>query len=52
MREGSTIVQAEGLRRPTSQTCALDGLSFSAPAGTVFALLGPNGPARPRPYGS
>ena len=44
MREGSAIVQAEGLRKTYKPDVrALDGLSFSVPAGTVFALLGPNG---------
>ena len=28
---------------------ALDGLSFSVAAGSVFGLLGPNGPASPPP---
>ena len=44
MSEGSAIVQAEGLRKTYKPDVrALDGLSFSVPAGTVFALLGPNG---------
>ena len=37
-------VEAEGLRKTyKGDVRALDGLSFSVPAGTVFALLGPNG---------
>ena len=44
MSGGSAIVQAEGLRKTYKPDVrALDGLSFSVPAGTVFALLGPNG---------
>jgi ABC-2 type transport system ATP-binding protein len=45
---GSAIVQAEGLRKTyRPDVRALDGLSFSVPAGTVFALLGPNGAGKP-----
>ena len=31
---------------------ALDGLSLSVQAGTIFGLLGPNGAASPPPSGS
>src|ERR1700757_3931455 len=44
MSEDSAIVEAEGLRKTYKPDVrALDGLSFSVPAGRVFALLGPNG---------
>jgi ABC-2 type transport system ATP-binding protein len=44
MSEDSAIVEAEDLRKTYKPDVrALDGLSFSVPAGSVFALLGPNG---------
>jgi ABC-2 type transport system ATP-binding protein len=44
MSQGSAIVEAEGLCKTyKGDVQALDGLSFSVPAGRVFALLGPNG---------
>jgi ABC-2 type transport system ATP-binding protein len=44
MTEGNPIVEADGLRKTYKPDVrALDGLSFSVPAGSVFALLGPNG---------
>jgi ABC-2 type transport system ATP-binding protein len=37
-------VWAEGLKKTyKGGVCALDGMGFSVPSGTVFALLGPNG---------
>src|SRR5947209_6484938 len=40
----ATTIEAEGLVKTYPKgVAALDGLSFSVPAGTVFALLGPNG---------
>ncbi|GAA1021737.1 MULTISPECIES: ATP-binding cassette domain-containing protein [Amycolatopsis] len=36
-------IVATGLRKTFGKTVALDGVSFAAPRGTVFALLGPNG---------
>jgi ABC-2 type transport system ATP-binding protein len=36
-------IEADGLRKAYKAVQALDGLSFSVPAGTVFGLLGPNG---------
>jgi ABC-2 type transport system ATP-binding protein len=49
--EANGLVEARGLRKTykgggsgkSQQVRALDGLSFSVPAGTVYALLGPNG---------
>ena len=37
------MIQAEGLRKRYGETQALDGVSFSVPAGTILGLLGPNG---------
>ncbi|HXA74839.1 MAG TPA: ATP-binding cassette domain-containing protein [Acidimicrobiales bacterium] len=37
------MIQAEGLKKRYGQTQALDGVSFSVPAGTILGLLGPNG---------
>src|SRR6186713_2310689 len=40
----TTAIRAEGLvKRYPGGVVALDGLSFSVAAGTVFGLLGPNG---------
>ena len=40
----TTAIRAEGLvKRYPGDVVALDGLSFSVAAGTVFGLLGPNG---------
>jgi ABC-2 type transport system ATP-binding protein len=52
--EATGLVEAQGLRKTykggsgpkggkDQKVRALDGLSFSVPAGTVYALLGPNG---------
>ena len=48
--EATGLVEARGLRKSyktsgkkSQLVRALDGLSFSVPAGTVYALLGPNG---------
>jgi ABC-2 type transport system ATP-binding protein len=44
MSEINGVVEAEGLRKTyKGGVRALDGLSFSASPGSVFALLGPNG---------
>jgi len=37
------MIQAEGLKKRYGDTQALDGVSFSVPAGTILGLLGPNG---------
>ncbi len=37
------IVEAEQLRKRYGKVDALDGLTLSAPAGSVLAVLGPNG---------
>jgi ABC-2 type transport system ATP-binding protein len=39
----SNAIEAEGLIKNYDEVRALDGLSFSVEAGTVFGLLGPNG---------
>src|SRR5258707_9696962 len=40
----NAVVEAHGLRKTYKQDVrALDGLSFSVAAGSVFPLLGPNG---------
>src|SRR3989441_2141286 len=38
-----TAISVEGLRKRFGDVVALDGISFTVPAGTVFGLLGPNG---------
>jgi ABC-2 type transport system ATP-binding protein len=37
------MIQAEELKKRYGETRALDGVSFSVPAGTILGLLGPNG---------
>jgi ABC-2 type transport system ATP-binding protein len=40
----STSIEAQGLEKTyPGDVRALDGLSFSVEAGTIFGLLGPNG---------
>jgi ABC-2 type transport system ATP-binding protein len=44
MSQGDAVIAADGLVKTyQGGVRALDGLSFSVPAGGVFALLGPNG---------
>jgi len=40
---GTPAIEAVDLAKLYGEVTALDGLSFSVPAGTVFGLLGPNG---------
>ena len=40
---GAHAIEAEGLVKTYGEVRALDGLTFSVPAGTIFGLLGPNG---------
>ena len=47
----TNTIEAEGLTKRFGQTQALRGVDLAAGPGTVLALLGPNGPARPRRYG-
>ncbi len=44
-----TAVRVSSLRKRYGDTCAVDGVELEIGRGDVFALLGPNGPARPRP---
>jgi ABC-2 type transport system ATP-binding protein len=37
------MIEARNLEKRYGEVDAIDGLSFSVPAGTIFALLGPNG---------
>jgi ABC-2 type transport system ATP-binding protein len=39
----TAAIEAQALTKSYKDVCALDGLSFAARTGTVFALLGPNG---------
>ena len=43
MTAAAEAVTVSGLRKRYGDRSVVDGLSFSVPAGTVFALLGPNG---------
>jgi lipooligosaccharide transport system ATP-binding protein len=38
-----TVITAEDLRKTYGEVAAVDGISFSVPAGESFGLLGPNG---------
>lgn len=40
---GGPGIEADGLRRAFGDVRAVDGVTFSAPAGAVTALIGPNG---------
>ena len=42
-------VSARGLRKSFGEKTVLDGIDLTVPQGTILALLGPNGPARPPP---
>ena len=43
-------IEADGLKKTyPKEVTALDGLTFAVEPGTIFALLGPNGPASPPP---
>ena len=39
----ATVIAAEDLRKTYGDVAAVDGISFSVPAGESFGLLGPNG---------
>jgi ABC-2 type transport system ATP-binding protein len=39
----SAVLEVDGLRRQYGAVTALDGLTFTVPAGQVFGFLGPNG---------
>ncbi|MBA4103065.1 MAG: ABC transporter, partial [Arthrobacter sp.] len=38
-----TVITAENLTKTYGDVAAVDGISFSVPAGESFGLLGPNG---------
>ncbi len=40
---GSSGIEAENLKRAFGEVKAVDGVSFTAPAGAITALIGPNG---------
>jgi ABC-2 type transport system ATP-binding protein len=40
---GDAVIQARGLTRFFGRRCAVDGLSFRVPRGSVFAFIGRNG---------
>ena len=48
----SYAFRAEGLVKRFGKTTALAGVDLAARPGTVLGVLGPNGPARPRPSAS
>jgi ABC-type multidrug transport system ATPase subunit len=37
------VIETEGLARRFGRTEAVNGLTLSVPAGSIFAFLGPNG---------
>jgi ABC-2 type transport system ATP-binding protein len=43
MMMSGPAIEADGLRKAYGRVTALNGLSFTVPAGTVLGLLGPNG---------
>ena len=47
MTPTGAAIQARDLTKTYKNVRALDGLSFSVEAGTVFGLLGPNGAGKP-----
>ena len=42
-------VRAEGVRKTFGSVIALDGLSVAVRPGTIYGLLGPNGPGKTTP---
>jgi len=44
-----TVIDIRGLTKRFRGKTAVDGLILAVPAGSIFALLGDNGAARPRP---
>ena len=47
-----TTIEAHGLVKRFGETTALGGVDLAARTGTVLAVLGPTGPARPPPSAS
>jgi ABC-2 type transport system ATP-binding protein len=43
MTTRAPVIEADGLRKAFGEQIAVDGLSFSVPAGSILGLLGPNG---------
>lgn len=39
----TNAIQVEGLHKKFGSVCAIDGATFSVPAGKIFGFLGPNG---------
>jgi ABC-2 type transport system ATP-binding protein len=42
-----SAIRAIGLRKSFGDKVVLDGIDLDVAEGTIFALLGPTGPARP-----
>ena len=40
-------ISVTGLRKSFGDKVVLDGIDLAVAEGTIFSLLGPNGPARP-----
>ena len=45
-------IEVSGLRKSYGQQAVLDGVDLAVDRGSVYSLLGPNGPARPPPSAS
>lgn len=41
-----TAIHVAGLRKVFGEKTVLDGIDLTVPRGTVFSLLGPNGPGK------
>ena len=44
---GDAAIWARGLRKSFGEKTVLDGIDLTVQQGSILALLGPNGPARP-----
>jgi ABC-2 type transport system ATP-binding protein len=49
MTQSSAAITARGIRKSFGEHTVLDDVDLEVDQGTIFALLGPNGAARPRP---
>ena len=45
----AAAISARGLRKSFGKKTVLDSIDLTVRQGTILALLGPNGPARPPP---